>query len=78
MKINGDLEKIDLQDPIVNGETRETVKNLISLQAGATLTNDCEDSKEIRRKLVINRSAMISLSIIWKDRALHFAGSFKF
>ena len=68
MKMAGDPDNMEMRDLAVNGEVIETVDNFIYL--GANFTNDCNDSKEIRRRLAIARSAVVSLSNIWKDRSI--------
>ena len=54
----GDQENTDVRDLVINGDNIETVENFIYLSAN--FTNDCNDSKEIRR-LAIARNAVISL-----------------
>ena len=68
MKVTGDQETIEMRDLVINGENIETVENFIYL--GANIKNDCNDSKEIRRKLAIARNAVISLNNVWKDRSI--------
>ena len=51
MKMAGDQENIEMSDFTMNGEIIEIVEivdNFIYL--GANITNDCNDSKEIRRR----------------------------
>ena len=68
MKLTGDQENIGVRDLVINGKSIETVNNFISL--GANFTDDCNDSKEVRRRLAIARNAGISLTNVWKDRCL--------
>ena len=68
MKVTGDQENIEMRDLIINGENIETVENFIYL--GANITNDCNDSKEIRRRLAIVRNTVISLNSVMKDRSI--------
>ena len=68
MAFNFVAPSLEMRDLAVNGEVIETVDNFIYL--GANFTNDCNDSKEIRRRLAIARSAVVSLSNIWKDRSI--------
>ncbi|XP_047482513.1 uncharacterized protein LOC125034655 [Penaeus chinensis] len=51
MKMAGDPENIEMRDLTVNGEIIETVEDFIYLDAN--FTNDCNDSKDIRRRLAI-------------------------
>ena len=37
---------------------------------GAMITENYDDSKEIKRRITIAKNAMISLVKIWKDRAI--------
>ena len=55
------------QDNIsVNGPDIENVKNSVYL--GAMITENYDNSKEIKRRITIAKHAMISLVKIWKDR----------
>ena len=57
------------QDSIlVNGQDIENVKNFVYL--GAMITENYDDSKEIKRRIAITKIAMISLEHVWKDRAI--------
>ena len=52
-----------------NNEIIENVKEFVYL--GTLITNnDTNDTKEIRRRLCIARSAMVSLTNIWKDKSI--------
>ena len=53
---------------LVNGQDIENVKNFVYL--GAMITENHDDSKEIKRRIAIAKSAMISLVNVWKDRAI--------
>ena len=57
-----------MRDLVINGENIETVENFICL--GANIKNDCNDSKEIRGRLTMERNAVISLNNVWKDRSI--------
>ena len=52
----------------VNNKRVENVKEFIYL--GSLITNNCDDTKEIRRRLCITKTAMISLTQIWKDKGI--------
>ena len=52
----------------VNNKRLENVKEFIYL--GSLITNNCDDTKEIRRRLCIAKTAMISLPQIWKDKGI--------
>ena len=52
----------------VNKKRIENVKEFIYL--GSLITNNCDDTKEIRRRLCIAKTAMISLTQIWKDKGI--------
>ena len=57
------------QDNIsVNGQDIENMKNFVCL--GAMITENYDDSKEIKRRITIAKHAMISLVKIWKARAI--------
>ena len=56
------------QDNILNRQDIENVKNFVYL--GAMITENHDDSKEIKRCIAIAKNAMISLVNIWKDRAI--------
>ena len=53
---------------IDNNELSENVKEFVHL--GTLITNNYDDTKEIRRRLCIARSAMVSLINIWKDKSI--------
>ena len=52
---------------LVNRQDIENEKNFVYL--GAMITENYDDSKEIRRRIAIAKNAMISLEKVWKDRA---------
>ena len=49
-------------------ETVEVVKEFKYL--GALITNNYDDTKEIRRRIAIAKNATISLSKVWKDKSI--------
>ena len=51
-----------------NNEIIENVKEFVYL--GTLITNNYDDTKEIHRRLCIARSAMVSLTTIWKDKSI--------
>ena len=51
-----------------NNEIIENVKEFVYL--GTLITNNYDDTKKIRRRLCIARSAMVSLTNIWKDKSI--------
>jgi len=53
---------------LVSGQDRENVKNFVYL--GAMITENYDDSKEIKRRIAITKNAMIALEYFWKDRAI--------
>ena len=53
---------------VSNNEIIENVKEFVYL--GTLITNNYDDTKEIRRRLCIGRSAMVSLTNIWKDKSI--------
>ena len=53
---------------VSNNEIIENVKEFVYL--GTLITNNYDDTKEIRRRLCIARSAMVSLTKIWKDKSI--------
>ena len=81
MKVNEESEKVDLKlniqktkimvsGPItswqIDGETMETVPDLIFLGSKITADGDC--SHEIKRRLLLGRKAMTNLDSILKSR----------
>ena len=52
----------------VNNKRIDNVKEFIYL--GTLITNNCDDTKEIRRRLCIAKNAVISLTQIWKDKGI--------
>ena len=52
----------------VNNKRIESVKEFIYL--GSLITNNCDDTKEIKRRLCIAKIAMISLTQIWKNKGM--------
>ena len=55
----------------IDGETMETVTNLIFLGSKITADGDC--SHEIKRRLLLGRTAMTSLDSILKKQRHNFA-----
>ena len=53
---------------VSNNEIIENVKEFVYL--GTLITNNYYDTKEIRRRLCIARSAMVLLTNIWKDKSI--------
>ena len=51
-----------------NNKIIENVKEFVYL--GTLITNNYDDTKEIRRRLCIARSAMVSLTNIWEDKSI--------
>ena len=77
MKLNVDKTKVMLIDKNNNEEdfeitleeeTVEVVKEFKYL--GALITNNYDDTKEIRRRIAISNNATISLNKIWKDKSI--------
>ena len=70
LKLNIQKTKIMASDPIaswqIDGETMETVTDLIFL--GSKTTADCDCSHEIKRCLLLGRKAMANLDSILKSR----------
>ena len=70
LKLNIQKTKIMVSDPIiswqVDGETMETVTDLIFLGSKITADSDC--SHEIKRSLLLGRKAMSNLDSILKSR----------
>ena len=54
----------------IDGETMETMKNLIFLDSKTTAAGDC--SHEIKRCLLLGRNTMTNLDSILKSRAITF------
>ena len=50
----------------IDGETVETVSDLIS--GGSKITADCDCSHEIKRRLLLGRKVMTNLDSIFKSR----------
>ena len=62
----------DADHIIVNKNERiENVKEFVYL--GLMITNNNDGAKELRRKLGIRRSAMVSLTNIWKSKSITIA-----
>ena len=53
---------------IVDNQSVENVEDFNYL--GATFTNKVDDTKEVRRRIAMAKTAMISLTNIWKDRSI--------
>ena len=72
LKLNIQKTKIMASGPItswkIDGETVETVSDLIFL--GSKITADGECSHEIKRRLLLGRKAMINLDSIFKAETL--------
>ena len=70
LKLNTQKTKIMVSDPIiswqVDGETMETVTDLIFLGSKITVDNDC--SHEIKSHLLLEREAMTDLDKAFKSR----------
>ena len=70
LKLNIQKTKIMASGPItsweIDGETVETVSDLISLGSKITADGDC--SHEIKRRLILGRKAMTNLDSILKNR----------
>ena len=70
LKLNIQKTKIMTSGPItswqVNGETVETVADLIL--GGSKITTDCDCSHEIKRCLLLGRQVMANLVSIFKSR----------
>ena len=65
------------QDNIsVNGPDIENLKNFVYL--GAMITENYDNSKEIKRRITIAKHAMISIVNIWKDRAISITAKKRF
>ena len=54
---------------VSNNEIIENVKEFVYL--GTLITNNYDDTKEICRRLCIARSAVVSLTNIWKDKSIN-------
>ena len=70
LKLNIQKTKIMASGPItlwqIDGETRETVRDFISLGSKITADGDC--SHEIKRHLLLGRKAMTNLDSILRSR----------
>ena len=70
LKLNGQKTKIMASGPItswqIDGETMETMTDLIFLGSKITADGDC--SHEIKRHLLLERKAMTNLDSILKSR----------
>ena len=70
LKLNIQKTKIMASSPIISwqidGETVETVANLIILDSKITADGDC--SHEIKRRLLLGRKAMTNIDSILKSR----------
>ena len=69
LRLNIQKTKIMVSDPItswqIDGETMELVKDFIFL--GSKITTDGDCSREIKRRLLLGRKAMINLHSILKS-----------
>ena len=70
LKLNIQKTKIMTSGPIsswqIDGETKETVRDLIFLGFKITADGDC--NHEIKRRLLLGRKAMTNQDSIWKSR----------
>ena len=70
LKLNIQKTKIPASGPItswqIDGETIETVRDLVFLDSGITAGGDC--SHEIKRHLLLEREVMTNLDSILKSR----------
>ena len=70
LKVNIQKMKIKASGPItsweIDGETVETVSDLISL--GSKITADGDFSHEIKRRLLLGRKVMTNLDSVFKSR----------
>ena len=75
LKLNIHKMKIMASGPItsweIDGETVETVSDLIFL--GSKITTDGDCSHEIKRRLLLGRKVMTNLDSIFKSRDNYFA-----
>ena len=75
LKLNIQKTKIMASGPItswqIDGETVETVSDLICLGSKITVDDDC--SHEIKRRLLLGRKAMTNLDSILKSREITLA-----
>ena len=75
LKLNIQKTKIMASSPIISwqidGETRETVRDLIF--GGSKITADGDCSHEIKRHLLLGRKVMTNLHSIFKSRDITFA-----
>ena len=58
MKMIDDSTNINDWNFVVNGETIETVREFNYL--GVTISDDCNDTKDIRKRMAIARNAVIT------------------
>ena len=75
VKLNFQKTKVIASGPIwshwqIDGETMETVRDLIL--GGSKITADGDCSHEIKRHLLLGRKAMTNLESILKSRKYHF------
>ena len=77
LKLNVDKTKVMLLDKNNNEEDfeitleEETVEVVKEFKySGALITNNYDDTKEIRRRIAISKNATISLNKIWKDKSV--------
>ena len=72
LKLNIQKTKIMASGPIpswqIDGETMETVRDLIFLSSKITADDDC--SHEIKKRLLLGRKVMTNLDSIFKSRDL--------
>ena len=66
LKLNIQKTKIMASVPTLRGETMKTVRDLIL--GGSKITADGDHSHEIKRHLVLGRTAMVNLDSMLKSR----------
>ena len=75
LKLNIQKTKIMTSGPIsswqIDGETKETVRDLIFLGFKITADGDC--NHEIKRRLLLGRQAMTNPDSVFKKQRRHFA-----
>ena len=79
LKLNIQKTKIMASGPIpswqIDGETMETVRDLIFLSSKITADDDC--SHEIKRRLLLGRKVMTNLDSIFKSRDINLPTKFR-
>ena len=70
MKIIADKECYDDQNLVIGGEEVETVSDFCYLD---TICTDCyDDTKEIKRRIAIAKTAVVSLAKVWNYKSISF------